>query len=474
MKNRIIAVFLAFAVLVGVFSIPKRARAAAAAVTIVSIGVLAWEILDIMIKGEEPAIIVGIREVLESGVDALTNPDSYFQQTYGDFWNDFGGGYDAVYNKVLEMYEDGDIVIKNGAVELSYSQYKELFDITYNYLPNIGFEFTTSYNYFAFSYTPGTFLPVLSLPVNDMYFKNGGQTYGLFFYNDSKAVFSDIFFGFSPNNDRYDGIAMRLSNSFATSNTGWFFQNFSENELDHENWRFSYSSLSAFVGKWYIERTFSSSNCFVFENGHLSYQPISSVDVTDCSASIISTGSDYAAFLQSISSVASTDSVASVLDDLSSVLPVEKNPVFSIPISPDLSVPVPDQVTVSVPGANDIPLTDYMDPLITDIEAPSALATKFPFCIPFDFIRIISVLAADPIPPVFHIPISTHPANLEGFADNETIGEFVSPDDPMFDINEEIVIDFAHIPLVQAVSYSIFLIGFVIMLIKLTPKLIQH
>lgn len=483
MKKRIISVFLAFAILFGVFSIPKRARAAAAgAVAIVSLGVLAWEILDIMIKGEEPAIIVGIRTLIESGVDALTNPDSYFQQTYGDFWKDFGGGYEVVYNLVLEMYENGEISISNGKFDLTYEQYKQLFGIAYDYVPNLGVEISTPYNYFAFSYNLGDYLYVAGLPVNQIF--TNGQSYACALYDDNKIVFSDRFFvSRITSSGRYFGSIRCINDDFILINDLASYSNFSEGQFNSFDPRFSYTSISTFNYRYHplytvpdniFDDSFISDFCFVFENGFIRRESISYVDLTGCKPVIVSSDGDYGSFLQSITSVATYDPVSAELDDLSTVLPVEESPVLSFPANPDLSVPIPDQVTVSIPGSTDVPIADYLNPVITDIETPSIILEKFPFCIPYDFIRIIGVLAADPIPPVFRIPISTHPANLEQWADNETIGDLVSPDDPMFDIDEEIVIDFAHIPLVQPICYTVFIVGFVILLIKLTPKLIQH
>lgn len=483
MKKRIISVFLAFCVFIGTFSVSRRSHAAGttAVTAVVAMSLVVWQLFDIIIKGEEPAIIVVIREILEGGIDAFTNPDSYFQQTYVDFWREIDEAYYACFDKLWEMYENGEISISNGKIYLTYDQYKYFYDLTYNILPNIGIEFSTSYDYTAYSYNPGLYLSAADLPISDYLYSSNGQSYALIYYNSSKVYFSDIVLlkGVVPNSPNFRVQAIRFSSSFDPSGLNFMLYNYSNNDLKSSECEFAYASLSTFFGKYIdfghlYERDFSSEYCFVFENGQISYQSISTADLGGCKTAIISTTGAYGDFLQSITSATSSESLVDNLDDLSTVLPVEESPVLSIPISPDLSVPIPDQVTVSVPGVNDLPLSEYMDPLITDIEAPTGLATKFPFCIPFDFIRIISVLAADPIPPVFHIPISTHPVNLEGFADNETIGEFVSPDDPMFDINEEIVIDFAHIPLVQPVSYTIFLVGFVIMLIKLTPKLIQH
>ena len=75
----------------------------------------------------------------------------------------------------------------------------------------------------------------------------------------------------------------------------------------------------------------------------------------------------------------------------------------------------------------------------------------------------MSVLGADPVAPVFRIPISTDMKNLE-------------PEDfePMFEIDEELVIDLSCIPLVQPICYTVFIISFVVLLIYITPKMINH
>ena len=53
------------------------------------------------------------------------------------------------------------------------------------------------------------------------------------------------------------------------------------------------------------------------------------------------------------------------------------------------------------------------------LSPPKLIASKFPFCIPFDVARLIGLLEAEPKAPVFHIPVVY--ANI---------------------VNEEIVIDF--------------------------------
>ena len=164
------------------------------------------------------------------------------------------------------------------------------------------------------------------------------------------------------------------------------------------------------------------------------------------------------------------------LDDLSGVLPLDKtkDPTLEVDTDPSIVIPT-DAVTVTdVPGEADQTLTQLKTNTRLDIDIPSLIASKFPFCIPFDLIRIMSVLGADPVAPVFRIPISTDMKNLEPFAGNQTIGEIPEDFEPMFEIDEELVIDLSCIPLVQPICYTVFIISFVVLLIYITPKMINH
>lgn len=483
MKKRIISVFLAFCVFAGVFSVSKRtyAAGAATATAIFSIGLVAFQLLNLIIKGEQPWIVEAMTVFVESGIDGLTNPDSYFQQTYAKAWKDFGGGYEAIYSQLLEMFENGEINIKNGKIELTYEQFHSLYSSAYSVVDTVGLKFTTSYDYTLLNYHTGDYVPIFGLPaINSYFYSDTGQGYCLCYYDDEKIVFSP-FFAYSK---RYSssslGFASRL---FYNSSFQWYSVGFnaanSESSIISYNYNFCYHDLGNYSVKYVISENseheyFSNENCFVVFGGVLSYDSISSVDVSGMKTALVSTTGDIESFIKSITSSETFETVGDTLIDLADVLPTEENPVLSFPVSPDLSLPVADQVTVTTPTAANVPISDYLNPVITDIETPSIILEKFPFCIPYDFIRIIGVLAADPVAPVFHIPISTHPNNLEQFAGNETIGDYVSPDDPLFEIEEEIVIDLSHIPLIQPICYTIFIVGFVILLIKLTPRLIQH
>lgn len=483
MKKRILAVFLAFCVFIGSFSVSRRSHAAGAAAVsaVVSIGIVAWELLDLMIKGEEPGIVVAMREITESGIDALTNPDSYFQQNYSWLWDTYGPAYESVYNNVLQMYENGEINIKNGKIDLTYEQFQFLYSSAYSVVDTVGLKFTTSYDYTLLNYHIGDYVPIFGLPASNSYFySDTGQGYCLCYYDDEKIVFSPFFAYSKRFSSSSLGFASRLfyNSSFQWRSVG-FNAAASESSIISYNYNFCYHDLGDYSVKYEkYDNTeheyFSNENCFVVIGGVLSYDSISSVDFSGMKTALVSTTGDIESFIKSITSTETFDTVGDTLTDLADVLPTEENPVLSFPVSPDLSLPVADQVTVTTPTAANVPIADYLNPVITDIETPSIILEKFPFCIPYDFIRIIGVLAADPVAPVFHIPISTHPKNLEQFAGNETIGDYVSPEDPLFEIDEEIVIDLSHIPLIQPICYTIFIVGFVILLIKLTPRLIQH
>ena len=143
--------------------------------------------------------------------------------------------------------------------------------------------------------------------------------------------------------------------------------------------------------------------------------------------------------------------------------------------NPDKDIPISDQIGVSIPNVGDFTLSELQGDLDIDIEVPSIIVDKFPFCIPFDFVRFLGILCADPVAPVFRIPISTHPDNLEQWKGNQTIGDYIDPDSPpLFDIDEEIVIDLSVIPLVQPICYTCFIVGFIFLLLHITPKMIQH
>lgn len=85
---------------------------------------------------------------------------------------------------------------------------------------------------------------------------------------------------------------------------------------------------------------------------------------------------------------------------------------------------------------------------------------KFPFSLPFDLYHIVTLFVREPVEPIFTIPIETE---INAFGLNEKIDEEIVLDLTMFKIN--------NVDIVQAVLRFSIIVGYVIMLIKVTTKL---
>lgn len=478
MKKRIIAILLSLSIMVGVLSFSKRSYAAPAAVAgVVGIGTLAWEILD-LITGKDAPIIDGIRTFIESGVDGLTNPDSAFQQSWSGFWSDWADGWGIMCDTISGWFDSGDIKEVDGKVKLSKEQIAELYSqcISVMRKPS-GLQLTCGYSYQFLAADITSPILIKDLPQISEFMSGHGQSFAAVYYNDNTLVFPSVYFTLSINRSgsctpamrsvKVNGTRYSMNSLFSLSSS---FDNLANNKL----LCFDYPIYNLMEYKYDTNtKTANIDNCFVYTDGTLTFKPITSVNFSGLQSGLITTTYDYPDFLESISDCAVDAGALADVADPSLVLPDESS--LSVPVNPDLDVPLSDQIMVTdLPLTDDVPLSELDEEFGLGIDTPSVILTKFPFCIPYDFVRIIGVLASDPVPPVFHIPISTHPSNLSGWSTNETVGKYVSNDDPMFEINEEIVIDFANIPLVQPICYTCFIVGFVILLIHITPKMIQH
>lgn len=468
--------------MVGSLAFSKRSHAAAAVTAGVSIFVFAWELIDLM-TGKDDACIAAIQTIIENGVDGLTNPDSPFQQNFSDFWLQWESGFESICESLSAMSDEGEIDLTSDNVKISYQQYLNLCNQVCSVIKIPTIDLICGYEYKFISADLSVPIPLKNLPIISEYFYSSGQSYSPIWYTKDTIVFPCWYLFFkstlTDNNNQFayytlSGIFKNtyFSGLSTTNSLSYIFTNCLPSFYSP-----SPSSLQTdfFLNNNLREQIGSFDSCFVFSNGTLSYEPISSVDTSEMQSGLITTQSDYSAFLQSLIDFTPLSNETDI-NDLSDVLPTDVNPDLSFPLNPDLDVPINNQVIVSnVPDVQDVPISDYpLSGMSLDISVPSIIVTKFPFSIPFDFVRFLGVLASDPIPPVFHIPISTHPENLSQWADNETVGQYVSPDDPMFEINEEITIDLSNIPLVQPICYTCFIVPFVILLIHLTPKMIQH
>ncbi len=491
MKKRIIAILLSVSVFCFSFGLGNRRASAAVSGTIValaSIGILAFELLGVMNGSYDNtanaigSILGGVGEGMKLTFygDDVINPFTGEVIYHEDgLWQT---GVASIASSIQDLFDKGELEIVDGRAKLTYDQFKAIYSELWSIAPKPGVNFESTYSSFFIDFEGMPYeYPIGALPIASYYVEEyPGESYAACYYNDDQMIFSDYYITLRYNVPKGDFAFScdYLNANFAKSSVGGFVagggvRTLYENPVNC----FTFESLSSAsiqhqrVGNI---QTHSTSNCFVFSNGVLKYTPVSEVDLSGCKFGLVSTSGDYGGFLKSLTGYAAIKG-AEALDDLSGVLPTEYNPSLSFPVNPDLSRPLDNQIIVGdVPGVSDLPLSEYKEKLKTDIEVPSVIASKFPFCIPFDFIRFLGLLCSDPVAPVFRIPISTNPENLDAWQGNQTVGEYLNPGEPMFEIDEEIVIDLSVIPLVQPVCYTCFIVGFIILLLHITPKMIQH
>lgn len=489
MKKRIIAILLSVAVLCGTFAFPKRAQASAMAIG-VGIYNLAWQILGIM-TGRYDGAIDGIRNDISAYEDYFSSHDSaIFGKSESQFVQDWRAGWELISDTLFDWNDSGELLTEAGHIKLTYEQYMSIYGKLLSTIqPDINLKSTYKYSFYNFS--SGVNMSLAAFPVYDLLAQispgvSASRSFTAVYYSKNEIIFSPLNFFLSFTGNKYnisDLFSIRQVDSSLSCNSQiYYYGHVIPSDMTFEDYCYQYSILlsldlnSLSFSFWGGLNEFSSDYVFKFDGNSVTSVPYTDVDFSTLHPSLLALDCDFCDFLLSLKGYTASEAPSGVLDDLSNILPTEKNPSLSIPLNPDLDKPLEDQVVVGdIDGVEDKPLADY---LVEDFEIPqktnSELLKKFPFCIPYDFVRFLGVLAADPVPPVFHIPISTSPENLAQWADNETVGQYVAPDNPMFEIDEEITLDFAHIPLVQPICYTVFIVGFVFLLLHVTSKFIQH
>lgn len=472
MKIRIISVLLSFSVFIGSLFFTNRAYASSPWLGAgTGLFQLAWQLIGIF-SGEYDEAAEAIGYVLQEGWDGLTNPDSPFQ-------TEWRSGWESICETLQSWFDSGDLNIEDETIKLSYEQMLELYSQVVRITTVRTVDFTCGYRYEFLSADLSLPISFDKLPRISEFFEFGGQSYSAVYFNDDSIVFPGWYINFeSKNNDtRTLFYAYELLNSFGRNqitslssgcSLSDFFKNFSPSFYSPS---LSHFQINYIFGGKVNEFMSDIQYCYVYNNGSLTLEPVSAVNISDMNSGLVTTTGDYPAFLKSISGI-TTSVKAPELDDPSVYLPEEGT--VSFPVNPDLDVPIIDQIIVSAPDVPDVPISDVINGIDITIDTPSIIVKKFPFSLPFDLVRFFEVFAADPVPPVFKIPISTTLKNSGQWADNETLNGYINDDELMFEINKDITIDFAHIPLVQPICYTCFIVGFVFLLIHITSKMIQH
>lgn len=471
MKRRIIAAVLAAVVVCNLITLRPKAAAAGGA-AIITIGVLAWELLGVM-SGDYEGI--------------TTSMGRWFETAYKAVDEQWEPGWNRLCGIIQHWVDNGTATIDDdGKLHITYEQYLELYGQVVGVMSKPSVEFTAGYDCQFLSVDLSRPMAFSALPRYDMFYNTStGQSYAPVYYNDDTLVFGSAFVWQAHTGRDYKFMWQWVKALRPSITNGWL-PGFTANADSYAAaiaahqpvlWATYDTIYEKFFWVADTENQQAIDICWVFSDGALTATPVADIDFTALNGGLLTTTGNYPAFLQSVTGYTPT-TIAPDMDDLSEVLPLDKttNPGLVIDSDPSIVLPT-DAVTVTdVPGVGDATLTNYMADVDTDIDVPSIIMTKFPFCIPFDFYNIISTLCADPVAPVFRIPISTNPDNLQGFEGNQTIGNYL-PDDnykPLFEIDEEIIIDLSVLPLVQPICYTIFIVGFIVLLIMLTPKLIQH
>lgn len=498
MKNKLITSFLAV-LLVFSLCVSYRSQAVEAVASGVSIGILAWQLLGVM-TGQYDEIASAMGQWFDNAYEVVD-----------EHWAD---GWHILSDKLTEWVDNYSITIDDdGKVRMKYSQYLELFDLVGKAYADLSFLLSTSYDYISFRATPD-----LSLYITNAVsvFPASGDVdnvmlYFPIFYNGDVIYFPDVYacMFYSPyvysrnpldldSNStnchfvvyRYDIYNHQQNAPYVDNGTIFSMRTgiASDIFLDKMLFYFSGNASNFTVGCSYNHRVCTTDINWTSYDG-LAYTPVDSLDSDGLNFAYLDVAgvnnsyaygnttafSDVSGFFDSLFGYAADSSLPS-FDDLSDVLPLDKtnDPTLEIDTDPSIAIPT-DAVTVTdIPGQADVSLTDLKANTRIDLDIPSVISTKFPFCIPYDFIRIIGVFCADPVAPVFRIPISTNLDNLKGFEDNQAIGELPEDFKPMFEIDEEIVIDLSAVPLIQPICYTVFIVGFVVLLIHITPKMINH
>lgn len=486
MKTKIIAAVLAAVLLLHVGGEFTRAKATGAAVAgITAIGILAFNLIGVM-SGQYDDTAEGISCFIENGVDGWQKAFVGTENTPS--W--FASGWQQIYDTCSGWFESGEITIDGDNVSLKYSQYVQLCELLTEIGADLKVDLGTTVDYHVFNYAFGEPVPLSAAPKFDTFYTKTGVSYIPILYNSDKIYFYRDYFltnfvlqsdntydldicssytnsNFSCKTNSISGLDGFSSESgLSTNKVVFYIDSLDSSSLRlHYGYNTSVRNFSLVCGDW-----------FSYDGTTITIVSNDTFDKTDLTSGYLSVIGHPQAFYTGLSNYTAT--LDSPIDDLSDTLqPVlEKttDPTLVIDTDPAIVNPI-DSVTVTdIPGTNDVPLSQLKEKTKVDIDIPSLIADKFPFCIPFDFIRIIGVLCADPVAPIFRIPISTNPENLEAFDGNQTIGDIPEDFKPMFEIDEEIVIDLSCIPLVQPICYTIFILGFVILLIYITPKMINH
>jgi len=406
----------------------------------------------------------------------------------------FCTGWNQIANTVSGWFDDGTIELSDeGKVYLTYSMYLELCTMMYDYV-DLSLDLGSSLEHGVLNASFDKAISCSKVFKPDCFTSNNlGCSYAPIYYNDTEIYISQLYFRgldytseygvnshcFAPvqptgswylsitGGSSYSQWCEIYSPAFlysSTDNNCYFYYTFGVNKdpyvwnLEAADWWFYDSAAGKVKSVKHSEVDTTLSQGYLMTEGH---------------------AKDFIDTITEITAAPDTSQIDDLSDSLDDLLVLNPDPGLVIDPDPAITTPT-DAVTITdIPLVDDMTLTDVMAdtmPIGLDMQLPKTIFDKFPFSLPFDLYRLLTIFVAEPVTPVFRIPISNVNVDMSAFKDNQTLGQYSYSEtfEPMFEIDEEIVIDFSGLPFIQAISYTCFIVGFIAFLILITTKLIHH
>lgn len=477
MKKRIAAMLLALVMVCNIAGNAKPAKAEAVAATTVALTYLVYNLYSVMTgRWDDCAEALGC--VLENGVEGFEKAFVGTEDTPS--W--FVTGWNQISKTVAGWFDDGTIELsEDGKVYMNYYNYLELCNIMYDYV-DLSLELGSSVYHKLLSVPFDNPILLKKIPKPNCFYTSDGCSYVPVYYSDSAIYFSRVYFG---------GYELLLSAKFGIRIPPF---NAFENKIGAEKFATISGDYSSYI-------YFSSADHTLFFHYNLYYGPqyysgvsndwyqydaygkstiaYDAVDTSLNQGYLVISG-DLDSFLDTVTGITTspdTSQVDDLSDALDDLLVLNPDPGLVVDTDPTIEIPTDAILITDITGVEDMTLTDALEDVKPrlDLEIPTSIWNKFPFSLPFDFYRLLTIFVAEPKAPVFRIPISNVNVDMNAYKDNQTFGDYLNSDsDLMFEIDEEIVIDLSGLPFIQAISYTCFIVGWVALLIFATSKLIHH
>jgi len=403
-----------------------------------------------------------------------------------------------ILDTVSGWFDDGTIELDDeGKAYITYSMYRDLCTSMYDYV-DLKLDLGSSVTHKLLATPFDQLLMLRSVPKLDSYYTSD-MTYAPVYYSDTQLYISKRHFlaksSLNVNSgNSYVRIGVAEGNGlvpYTVAGQSHFGGTYGTEDYFYSEYvpSFHYSSVSSSLNFQYLEWTGDTIiySCpsdgwySIDQNANISSCDSSEVDASLSQGYLMCDGylEDFLDTVTAITAAPDTSQVDDLSDTLDDLLVLNPNPGLVIDPNPAISVPT-DAVTITdIPLVDDMTLTDVIAdtmPIGLDMQLPKTIFDKFPFSLPFDLYRLLTIFVAEPVTPVFRIPISNVNVDMSAFKDNEMLGEYSYSQtfEPMFEIDEEIVIDFSGLPFIQAISYTCSIVGFIAFLILITTKLIHH